>query len=570
MTGLGSINFDNLVTMLSRWDVYLNYYPFIFFSTSGTINPSSKPTSSISSPTLQLSPSIHPSSYPSHQPSRQPSQKSFSQPSLQPSSQPVNCLRIQPSLQPSLGPSLQLSPSIQPSSYPSHQPSRQPLQKFFSQPSLLPSSQPIKLLRIQPSLQPSLGPSDQPSGLQSSSNLSSKPINSPTLQPSIKTVQPLTVFTRLPTSVAPTTALPSTQRPTTASPSVLVQYNWNADLQTYGDSSVIVSISKNGQTIGAINYENKGDPIYLSNDGGMSWSLASPSPIECYWNDIAVSGTGQYIAVLGYYYIIGDTIDHWPLYMSNNYGETWTLSNITAYDPYSFPTVISDSGQYVYLITDITISKSYDFGIRWETLNLPFDYPAYLAASGSGQYLYTFDNFYDYNLTLYSSSDYGSTWENTHLFVMDNYLFQIATSFSGQYVAVLSSSTDYLSCSVFVSFNYGKSWAITSEFPLFSHQNRDVLFLSMSSSGQYLATNADSSGVYFSTDYGASWQLSETEHYYSISMNGDGTVIAAGTQSGGFVYLGKSSLTSSTTTAISNTTTTTTTTGNGKRNLRVK
>ena len=69
---------------------------------------------------------------------------------------------------------------------------------------------------------------------------------------------------------------------------------------------------------------------------------------------------------------------------------------------------------------------------------------------------------------------------------MDNYLFQIATSFYGQYVAVVSSNTDYLSCSVYVSFNYGKSWDITSEFPLFSAQSGNVLFLSMSSSGQYL------------------------------------------------------------------------------------
>ena len=108
-----------------------------------------------------------------------------------------------------------------------------------------------------------------------------------------------------------------------------------------------MSISKNGQTIGAISTENSGDPIYISNDGGMSWTLASPSVIECYWKSIAV---GQYIAVSAYYNIICDTIDHWPLYMSNNYGATGTLSNITAYDFYSIPIVISILGNICMLI----------------------------------------------------------------------------------------------------------------------------------------------------------------------------------------------------------------------------
>ena len=49
-------------------------------------------------------------------------------------------------------------------------------------------------------------------------------------------------------------------------------------------------------------------------------------------------------------------------------------------------------------------------------------------------------------------------------------------------------------------------------------------------------------------------------------MNGDGAVIAAGTQSGGLVYLGKSSLTYS---PIMSTADSNTTTGNGKQNLRV-
>ncbi len=74
-----------------------------------------------------------------------------------------------------------------------------------------------------------------------------------------------------------------------------------------------------------------------------------------------VSGLGQYQAVTVY--------NTAGIYISNNYGSTWTLSNspVDSYNPLFY---ISYSGKYIIAITDSSkLYKSTDFGA---TFNIAF------------------------------------------------------------------------------------------------------------------------------------------------------------------------------------------------------
>ena len=138
-----------------------------------------------------------------------------------------------------------------------------------------------------------------------------------------------------------------------------------------------------------------------------------------------------------------------------------------------------------------TISIRYNF--RTEQRSSPRASWNSIASDSSGQYLaaVTFDK------GVYTSSDYGSKWEESNhpfkRFVGD----AIASDSTGQYLAVTTFGDG-----LWTSSNYGKDWSETSA-PRYSWSS-----IASDSTGQYLAAVAYSKGIWVSSDYGSRWQLS--------------------------------------------------------------
>jgi hypothetical protein len=83
-----------------------------------------------------------------------------------------------------------------------------------------------------------------------------------------------------------------------------------------------------------------------------------------------------------------------------------------------------------------------------------------------------------------------------------NYFVSAASSYDGKYLAILRGNLD---CVLFLSGDYGATWAAVppAQIPIAASINNPTI--SMSSSGQFLVVADGASGGYISVDYGATW-----------------------------------------------------------------
>ena len=154
----------------------------------------------------------------------------------------------------------------------------------------------------------------------------------------------------------------------------------------------------------------------MSFSAGVSWSLSSLtgdfSKSGCLGDsfgsgtlgNVSMSATGKYQAC--------GTFTGNNVYLSSNYGQTWTSYS-------SFP---STSGSY-----------------------------ACIAISANGQYQTTANYNTGY---IFTSSDYGKTWTQ-YTQAGPFAWFQVSMSSNGQYQTASTNST-----SVYISSNYGKTWTL--------------------------------------------------------------------------------------------------------------
>ena len=301
--------------------------------------------------------------------------------------------------------------------------------------------------------------------------------------------------------------------------------NWTQTPAISANWSAIGS-SANGQYISAC--INPG-AIYVSNNYGATWTAITTSNgvsnNSLAWTGIALSASGQYQVA---------TIASGLIYRSVNWGVTWasTASSLAW-------TAVAMSSSGVYATATVSTGLlwySTDYGATWASTASSLTWSA-ITMSATGQYQVATVN----AGALYYSSNYGSTWTASVSAGTTSVAWAaVGMSSSGQYVTavagpnVLSSSSDY-----------GKTW--TNQSATFAWQA-----VAVSSSGQYQIVCGGTGGtgvIYYSTNYGTTWTtstntynvkcatLSQTGQYAMVAVNG-GLVYCATTRSPGLFTSG--------------------------------
>jgi photosystem II stability/assembly factor-like uncharacterized protein len=253
------------------------------------------------------------------------------------------------------------------------------------------------------------------------------------------------------------------------------------------NSSISVGLSETGLHQTASN----GYYIFISNNYGSTWrNVYTLNKTNIY---ISVSLSGRYQAVLS----SGDSI-----YFSNDYGETWnvlnssdgTTINGSIYNSIeSFPTgcvSMSYTGQHITIaIESIYVSNNY--GETWTNIFNDFSDRNWKSVSISSDGLY--QTAVEKNGNIYTSKDYGITWNPV---IYDNNLINkewnsVSISAGGNFqIAVEYGGTVYLSS------DYGNTWKKSTDTNI---QNKKWMDVAISANGQYQTIVEYGGGIYTSS-----------------------------------------------------------------------
>jgi hypothetical protein len=270
-------------------------------------------------------------------------------------------------------------------------------------------------------------------------------------------------------------------------------------------------------------------PIITTYNTGLTGFIASNSP-SGNWTSCAMSSTGQY--AIGCIY--GDPY----IYISSNYGQSWTanlpINTTSLYTSVS----ISSSGQYCYAATFYTVAeseseiwRSSDFGVTWNRSTYPVATGGDIkwtcvSISSSGQYGIACAT----NDKIYYTNNFGGNWYYFYTNSITTNWTSVSISSSGQYgVACATAGRTWY------SNDYGQSWTVSSS-PI---TNYNWTAISISSSGKYGIACATGGQIWFSNDYGQSWNSSNpatVAGWSSISISSTGQYGIAGITGNGTIY----------------------------------
>jgi UDP-3-O-[3-hydroxymyristoyl] glucosamine N-acyltransferase len=275
------------------------------------------------------------------------------------------------------------------------------------------------------------------------------------------------------------------------------------------------------------------------------WKYASPSNITnkiSDWND-TWQGMSVSISESGEYCIMTASVNTIPtisgIYYSTNYGQYWIQSNITSNAWVAKSS--SSNGKYAIAIAwdiDIVPSNkillSSNYGINWTpsqnppTLTNNNDIGLNISISGSGQYSIIASRFY--------SSDYGNTWNNSNNGTRSSHC---VISYSGQYAlsGLFSTGSKFL-----FSSTYGQTW-INPILNNSTNTGNNWTGLSYpSGDNSSYAIGSNGSGIYYSTNYGYSWEQSNltTGSFVTSSMSSTGQYVIAAINNSSNYYISSS------------------------------
>jgi hypothetical protein len=188
--------------------------------------------------------------------------------------------------------------------------------------------------------------------------------------------------------------------------------------------STIISLSYTGQ-YGIIVSQVSGI-IYVTSDYGLSWTntgltLSTVAPVRG-----VVSGNGKYM------YAVGSAVG----YISSTYGSSFTSSPANSYGSMN-QLSISYTGQYMARQDDggNTYYYSGDFGGTWASVTSGGTWGNCM--SSDGKYRFALHN----STTLYCSSDYGSTWQSLGRLTGSSGIVYITCTSTGQNLYIRDSAT---------------------------------------------------------------------------------------------------------------------------------
>lgn len=238
------------------------------------------------------------------------------------------------------------------------------------------------------------------------------------------------------------------------------------------------------------------------------------------------------------------------LYISEDSGKTW--ADKTPAGPQRYRKVrCSSDGKYImtYIEHDLRVINnnlyiSQDYGNTWTTIVLAMPDVAWrvswedLAMSKDGKYMYACKKLVYSGVgsgIFFRSYDYGATFEETYVEFLNPYdhpYDDITISDSGQYVATCCNSGD-----IFISNDYGSysqfgtatSWfnATSATLPQLNWEN-----ITSTSDGKTIIACASLSGVFKSSDYGITWAditsgtIASEKDYEKVVISDDASFIS--------------------------------------------
>ena len=215
----------------------------------------------------------------------------------------------------------------------------------------------------------------------------------------------------------------------------------NAPIGTASVQWATVAASENGQRI-LVCRDN--GVAYSSNDGGITWT-ASPRPgFTC-----AMSYGGRV-------QLIGGSTNPNTLYVSTDYGNTWTNTTyLVAANSRGGVSVSKDGNTCLACLSVggvVGLYVSRDSGATWSLTTAPAGgYRAVTCSSKDGAIMYGFKYFGD--LRAIKSTDYGQTWADASTTQIVG-AFGAFTSYDGKYVL----TTCRNGRGVFISKDSGATW----------------------------------------------------------------------------------------------------------------
>ena len=284
------------------------------------------------------------------------------------------------------------------------------------------------------------------------------------------------------------------------------------------------AISDDGTRIAAIDYNNGG--VKISSDSGATWSFALAAG-SGYWADVAMSGSGQRILVVGQSRSSGPTAK-----MSNDFGATW--STLTTSCSVWQGAAMSTDGTHIVIGCGNggTVAISSDAGSTWSYFNPPVNWASWVAMSSDGTKIAVATGQSGGNRAgpIYTSTDSGATF-TTQYGSGNHYWNNIAISDDGTRLA--ASSYD---AGLYTSSDSGVTWTQRTGTPT------GATAMSASADGSVIVMSQNGSYIYTSTNYGVTF-TQQTSYgakawatYGGVTLTRDGTKFVATANESGHIY----------------------------------
>lgn len=292
---------------------------------------------------------------------------------------------------------------------------------------------------------------------------------------------------------------------------------------TYNNKSFLsIDMSADGNIQSAFDFSGN---IYVSMDTGTTWNdpVNVSNLIDSNYLPVKIklSATGQ----IQYVIILGNSSSY--LLSSTDFGKTWGILYNSAENEF-IGLSTSASGQHITIGCFIGgVLISHDYGETFKQVqiveNLEYQPIIDVSMSASGEYqaiISLVSDFYEGVSVTYVSSNFGATWKvKTNEISTITIGSAISMSDSGQYQSCVGFNQETFKGYVSISSNFGQTFNTT----VFPYQNElyhgeTTMFpisIAMSGSGKYqtilsLTYNSSLILLYKSTDYGQTWNISET------------------------------------------------------------
>ena len=278
-----------------------------------------------------------------------------------------------------------------------------------------------------------------------------------------------------------------------------------------------VAVSADGTKMAAA---AAGGGVYLSVDSGTSWVTQSTLGTK-QWSSVSMSADGAKLAVVANSY----TIDAYSVYLSANFGSSWTPWRVDNQYGNLQDVVYSRDGSSL-IVAGNGVSISRDGGDTWSlqyTLSSAVYWQSVASSDDASKLVAVVNGGY-----IHTSSDSGLTWASHGDAGKRNWL-SVASSSDGMRLMAVSGYGD-----VYISVDSGASWQAKNIVGA-----SGLSSIATSSNGRVILTSASrNSGVFMSQDGGDTWRvvsgLSATGGWSNLAVSRDGnTMVAADSQGTG-------------------------------------